>query len=345
MTTTEELILNTSGDFINSSDGIHDVVFNRLNSWHTNGGRRRYYDAEEFKKANFNEAPLIFANTHPINIGKLPLEEALKEVDGRLIGTPQDVLVTNTNSALVGKISVTDDDVNELLKKGLCHISTAFVATPDEHGRYFNIVPNHILVYPIATGIDPGDQSALILNQSDEGQSDTMTEQKNDQLDLMRELVQNQTAKDELQAKVTEQSETIFNQKSQIDDLNKTVAQKDTLLSQKEEVITNQANAIESLNGKVSELTQKISDIKIAEKNARRERIFNQYSAGTKTKFLPRKEELFDDEKYEELIFEMNQDQSGIVKPPSEPSGTQEVAANQSSDKLEYINGVVIKYD
>lgn len=303
---------------------------------HSNNGRSYKYDAEEFRKALplFKETDVVFANTHPQNIGKLPIEDALKEVNGRLAGTPQDVIVNNTGTLFRGSVNLTDSEANELAKEGKLLISTAFSATPDNEGVLRNIIPNHILVYPLDTAILPGDQGALFLNQSEKnGQSDIkmVEDTKNEQLDLMRELVLNQNAKDELQAKITEQNELIFNQKTQLEDKDKVLAQKAADLSKKEELIANQASTIEALNGKVSELSQKIEEIKISEKNKRRERIYNQYLTGTKKAFEARKEEIFDDLKYEDLIFEMNQHQAGIAQPPTEPSGVTEV---QNQGKL-----------
>ena len=322
-----ELVFNT-GQVIDQIDGVHDVVLNRLNSWHYNGGRKRYYDADEFRKVlpDFKDVPHVFAKTHPLNIGKMPLEDALLEVDGRVIGTPQDVLVTNTH-VFMEKIQVTDSEVDELMRQGKVHVSTAFSAPRDEDGKYYNIKPNHVLFYPVDTGIAPGDPASLILNQSEKNGQDTMAEDttKNEQLDLLREIITNQQARDELQVKLNEQSEMIFNQTSEIADLKTTVEQKESLIVQKDELITNQASDIETLKGKVVELSQTLEEIKISEKNKRRERIFNQYAPGIKKQFEPRKEEIFDDGKYEELIFEMNQAQVGLKQPPTEESGTEEI--------------------
>ena len=343
MTEKTELVFNT-GQIIDQSDGVHDVVLNRLNSWHENGGRRRFYDPEEFRKVllEFKDVPHIFAKKHPLNIGKVPLEDALQEVDGRIIGTPQDVLVTNTH-VFMEKIQVTDPEVDELMRQGKIHVSTAFSAPRDEDGRYYDIKPNHVLFFPVDTGIAPGDPASLILNQSEKN-CDTMADEKNEQLDLMRELVQNQNAKDGLQVKLSEQSELIFNQKSEIETLTKTVAQKDELLARKEELITNQATAIETLNGKVAELSQKIEESRISEKNKRRERIFNQYLKGTQKAFETRRDEIFDDSKYDDLIFEMNQYQANVKQPPTEAQGTEDIK-NQEEEKLKYLNGVNYSFD
>jgi chromosome segregation ATPase len=150
-------------------------------------------------------------------------------------------------------------------------------------------------------------------------------------------VIQNQTAKiSEQVTQITEQKELILNQKNEIEGLTKTIAQK-------EEIITNQASAIETLNGKVAELSKQIADINTATKNARRERIYNQYLPGTKKAFEARKEDIFDDGKYEELIFEMNQYQANVKQPPTEESGTVDVA-NQGNEKPKFINGVIMRF-
>lgn len=324
----QELILNT-GLFENSQDTVHEVIYNRLDLPHYNNGKTFRYDAEEFRNvvSLFKDVPLIFAKTHPKNIGKLPLEDALKEVDGKLIGTPQDVFVNNTGTLFRGSVIITDPEANELVNNGKALLSTAFLANPDEKGVLRNLVPNHILVYPSDTGIPPGDFAALFLNQSEKnGLSDNMTEEpKNDTMEYAKELIQHQTMIQNQSEKISEMSEMIFNQKTEIADLKTTVEQKESLIVQKDEIITNQASDIETLKGKVVELSQTLEDIKISEKNKRRERIFNQYAPGIKKQFEPRKEEIFDDGKYEELIFEMNQAQVGLKQPPTEESGTEEI--------------------
>ena len=121
-----ELILNT-GEFVDNSDSVYDVILNRLDLRHENNGKSFKYDAEEFRQALplFKDTPLIFAKVHPQHVGQMPLEDALKEVDGRLVGTPQDVLVNSNGTLFRGKLSITDPEVNELVKEGKALLSTA----------------------------------------------------------------------------------------------------------------------------------------------------------------------------------------------------------------------------
>lgn len=325
-----ELILNT-GEFVDESDSVHDVILNRLDLRHNNNGKSLLYDADEFRSALplFKETPLVFAKTHPQNIGKLPLEDALNEVDGRLVGTPQDVLVNEAGTLFRGRLSITDSEVNELIKKGKVMLSTAFSAAPDENGVLRNIIPNHILVYPSETGILPGDHAALFLNQDlkeiipvgENMADDTKTES----IDLVRELVANQAARDELQVKFSEQTEIVFNQKSELEAKDRTIAEKDKLIADKEALITNQSTEIETLKGKVSELSQALDDVKINQKKAKRDRIFNQFLPGTRKAFEDRKEDLYNDEKFEDLFSEMFQHQAEVGQPPVEESGSEDV--------------------
>jgi hypothetical protein len=324
-----ELILN-SGEFIDATDSVHDVILNRLDLRHSNNGKTYTYDADEFRKALplFKETPLVYASVHPQHIGQMSLEDALKEVDGRLVGTPQDVLVNDPGTLFRGSLHITDPEVRELVKLGKALLSTAFSAAPDSDGVLRNIVPNHILVYPMSTGIDPGDRAALFLNQdSTKNGESTMTEEKKEspQLDLMRELVQNQAAKDELTTKLTEQAELVFNQKSQLEEKDRLLAEKDQLITEKSELITNQTTTIDGLNAKVTELAGVIEEIKSKAKNSKRDRIFNQFLPGTKTAFEERKSELYDDEKYDDLIAEMFAHQSTVKTPPTEESGVVDV--------------------
>ncbi len=338
-----ELILNT-GEFVDNSDSVYDVILNRLDLRHENNGKSFKYDAEEFRQALplFKDTPLIFAKVHPQHVGQMPLEDALKEVDGRLVGTPQDVLVNSNGTLFRGKLSITDPEVNELVKEGKALLSTAFSAAPDENGVLRNIVPNHILVYPAEPGApNPGDQAALFLNQKQEPlkNGDNMgDEPKNDkQLDLMRELVANQAAKDELQTKVTEQTETILNQKSELEAKDRTISEKDGVITQKDELIANQKTEIEALNAKVTELSGVIEESKTNAKKARRDKIFNQFLPGTQKAFETRKEEIYDDAKFEDLFSEMFQHQANVKVPPTEESGTEEIN-NQGNDKKEEVD-------
>jgi len=332
-----ELILNT-GEFIDDQDAVHDVILNRLDLRHDNNGKSFKYDADEFRQALplFKETPLVFAKTHPQNIGKIPIEDALREVDGRLVGTPQDVLVNDTGTLFRGKLTFTDPEVNELVRTGKALLSTAFSATPDENGVLRNIVPNHILVYSADTGIAPGDHAALFLNQKQEDiqNGEIMADEikKDKELDLVRELVTNQAAKEELQTKLTAQTELVFNQKAELENKGRELAEKDALIKTKDELIANQSTEIEGLKAKVTELNGAIGDIKTNAKKARRDKIFNQFLTGTQKAFEARKEEIYDDEKFEDIFSEMFQHQAGVKQPPTEEAGTEEVA-NQGEEK------------
>lgn len=328
-----ELILNT-GEFEDESDSVHDVILNRLDLRHNNNGNSFLYDADEFRSALslFKETPLVFAKVHPTSIGSLPLEDALKEVDGRLVGTPQDVFVNESGTLFRGKLSITDPEVNELIKNGKALLSTAFSAAPDSEGVLRNIIPNHILVYPASTNIAPGDHAALFLNQNIEEVDKPMVDDvKTESLDLMRELVQNQAAKDELQSKVTEQTELIINQKVELEAKVREITEKDAVIAEKEALITNQSSEIETLKAKVTELNQAIADTKLSQKKAKRDRIFNQFLPGTRKAFEERKEEIYDDEKFEDIFSEMFLHQSSAKQAPTEESGIEEVA-NQTQE-------------
>jgi len=330
--------LNT-GEFVEDSDSVYDVILNRLDLRHENNGKSFKYDADEFRQALplFQDTPLIFAKVHPQHVGQMPLEDALREVDGRVIGTPQDVLVNPNGTLFRGKLSITDPEVNELVKEGRALLSTAFSAAPDENGVLRNIVPNHILVYPAEPGApNPGDQAALFLNQKPSKNGDQMGEEpKTDkQLDLMRELVANQAAKDELQVKVTEQTETILNQKADIEAKNRTITEKDGVITQKNELIANQKTEIEALNTKVTELSGIIEEAKTNAKKARRDKIFNQFLPGTQKAFETRKEDIYDDVKFEDIFAEMFQHQANVKTPPTEESGSEEIN-NQGNEKKE----------
>jgi uncharacterized coiled-coil protein SlyX len=334
-----ELILN-SGEFIDESDSVFDLILNRLDLRHTNGGKSFLYDPDEFRKAlpEFLKTIPVFAKVHPQNIGNMLLEDALQEVDGRVVGSFQDVSVNNPGTLFKGKLSITDPEAKELAKQGKLLISTAFSATPDNNGVLRDITPNHVLLYPLEPGSPmPGDQAAMfLLNQKQDEETkngDVMPEEKNGkELDLVKELVQNQAARDELQTKVNEQSETIHNQSTQLTEKDRTIAEKDGLISQKDELITNQKSEIEALNGRITELEKTISENKETAKKARRDRIFNTYSPGTQKAFESRKADLYDDEKYEELIFAMNQHKVDIKEPPTEESGVENVE-NQNSEQ------------
>lgn len=334
-----EFIQNT-GEFIEETDSVYDVILNRLDLRHDNNGKSFKYDADEFRQALpfFKETPLVFATKHPQNIGKMPLEDALREVDGRLVGTPQDVLVNSTGTLFRGKLAIADSEVNELVKTGKALLSTAFSATPDENGVLRNIIPNHILVYPTDTNILPGDQAALFLNQNlatdepSKNGDNVVDEIKEKELDLVRELVANQSAKDELQAKLTEQTELVLNQKVELEAKDRTISAKEALITEKEQLISNQSTEIEALKLKVTELSSVIEEGKTNAKKARRDRIFNQFLSGTQKAFEAKKADIYDDEKFEDLVSEMFAHQASVKQPPTEEEGTEEVQ-NQGEDK------------
>jgi hypothetical protein len=339
-----ELILNT-GEFIDQSDLVHDVILNRLDLLHTNNGKSFVYDADEFRNALplFLEAPWVFAGVHPKNIGKLPMEDALKEVEGRVVGTLNDAVVNDAGTLFRGKVKITDPEVNELVRTGKALLSTAFSATPDDKGVLRNIVPNHILVYPAEPGAPaPGDHAALFLNQTNEnnlqnGDKTMVDETKDKELDLVRELVTNQAARDELQNKLTEQSELVFNQKTQLDEKDRIIAEKDASLKQKDEVITNQTTEVENLKTEVTKLSGTINEIKLNTKKAKRDNFFNQFLAGTQKAFEPRKAEIYDDEKSDDLFAEMFAHQANVKEPPKDVSGNEDVQ-NQDKDVLDEKN-------
>lgn len=332
-----ELILHT-GEFIDESESVHDVILNRLDLRHPNNGKSYLYDPEEFRKAlpEFLETPWIYAGVHPKNIGKLPMEDALKEVEGKIVGAFQDVSVNNTGTLFMGKVSITDPYVDGLIKNGKALLSTAFSATPDKEGVLRNIVPNHVLVYPLDSQIPPGDHAALFLNQQSEKNDQNvknMPDEKNEQLDLMREIIQNQAAKDELQVKLTESTETIHNQQTQLEEKDRLLTEKDGVISQNQELIKNQSTEIETLKGKVSELSQVIADQQTATKNSKRDRIFNQFLPGTRKAFDARKAEIYDDSKFDDLVSEMFEHQAAAMEkqPPVDESGDVDVQ-NQGED-------------
>ena len=335
-----ELILNT-GEFIDLEDAVHDVILNRLDLRHENNGKSFVYDADEFRAALplFKETPLIFASKHPQHVGQMSMEDALREVDGRLVGTPQDVLVNETGTLFRGKLAFSDPEVNELVRKGKALLSTAFSATPDENGVLRNIVPNHILVYSADTGTMPGDHAALFLNQKAETQKVQNGEiimaeeiKKDKELDLVRELVTNQAAREELQTKFTAQTELVFNQKTELENKGREIAEKDGLIKSKDELIANQSTEIEGLKAKVTALDGAIDEIKTNAKKSRRDKIFNQFLPGTQKAFEARKEEIYNDDKFEDIFTDMFQHQSGVKTPPTEVEGTEEVQ-NQGEEK------------
>lgn len=335
-----ELILNT-GEFIDESDSVHDVILNRLDLRHVNNGKSFVYDANEFRNALplFKETPLIFATRHPQHIGQMPLEDALREVNGRVLGTPQDVLVNEPGTLFRGKLAFSDPEVNELVRKGKALLSTAFSATPDNDGVLRNIVPNHILVYPAEPGAPaPGDYAALFLNQTNEnnlqnGDIIMGEEAKEKELNLVKELVLNQAARDELQSKLTEQTELVFNQKTQLDEKDRTIADNVATIKIKDEVITNQTTEIADLKTKITELSGTITDIKTNAKKAKRDKFFNQFLEGTKKAFGARKEEIYDDEKSDDLFAEMFAHQANVKEPPVMESGNEEVLNQETGNQ------------
>lgn len=370
MTHTQELILNT-GEFIEQSGNLHDVILNRLDVPHFNNGKPTFYDADEFRKmlSSFPGSPVVFARSHPNNIGKMSLEDALLEVDGRLVGTGNDAHVNDSGTLFRGNLNITDDDVNELIKKGEIYISTGLLGTRDEHNVLRGIVQNHILLYPVDTGIVPGDHAALFLNQSEKQTSDIMTETKTEPeilgavvtklLDVNKELVGNQTdgKLDDLKGKIDKQKIKAGETDELVKNMREEMKVKDTELStqknvvkEHEELITNQKAEIASLNELITNQATEIEnykiqlkEIKLVEVNKKKERIFNQHSAATVAQFMPRHDEIFNEDSFYDLIGEMNQADVGIpFVPTAVPAGSEHV--NNQSDDMEFVNGIDFSY-
>lgn len=358
---TGELICN-SGEFINRTGTTHQVIYNRLDLPHLNNGKEYIYDPDEIRKALplFQTTHLVFANRHPPNIGKLPLEDALKEVDGRIIGTPQDVLVNNNGTLFFGSVSVVDPEANRLIKEGKARLSSSFEAFPDENGVLLNIIPNHILVYPSDGNPPPGDHAALFLtNQApphtgtEKQRDQTMPENETAELAVAKVTITNQAAEianhkekvSSLEDKLTESKTLITNQESKISTLEGENSTLKTQLEEKAALITNQESELSTLKEEYIKVQNQLQEIKTNEKKARRLRIFNQYLPGTKKVFDSKKEEMlsYDEDTYADFIFEMNQHQSGIKPAPTDEEGTVNVE-NQDTEP-EATNGVSIEKD
>jgi hypothetical protein len=352
MDTTGELICN-SGQFMDQTQHTYEVIFNRLDLPHNNNGKQYVYDAEEFRTALplFKETLLVFAKTHPKNIGKIPLEDALAEVDAKIIGTPQDVLVNNNGTLFRGSVNVTDPEAEELIKTGKALISTSFEATPDEDGVLRNIKPNHILIFPSDTKILPGDQAALFYNQapadgSSKTRDETMSENENPDLAVARLTITNQAAEIEThKAKITTLEEKIEDGKTLIANQETEISDLKAETGKQKELISNQEAEITSLKEEVESFRNQLQEIKDNEKKARRTEIFNQYLAGTQKAFETKKEEMldYDEKQFTNLVFEMNQYQIGVKVAPTEEEGTEHVN-NQETD-AELTNGVSVVKD
>lgn len=314
MTGATELYCNT-GYFVQP----HDVIFNRLDFWHTNNGNQVYYDAAEFEKAlpTFKNIPLVYAKKHSYEIGTLPLDEALANVDGKIVGSLQDIQVNNTGSpTLRGSLNITDPTIDDLIQNGRAYMSTAFYGKLAADSKLTDIRGNHILIYPADPGLPyPNDPAALFLNQS-KGLDDKnntrghkmATEEKTD-IDPSRELIANQSTR------IEEQATLIANQKAQLDE-------KDGVIAKKDELITNQNKEIEKLNGQ-------LKAIRDAEKAKERELFLNQYAEGVVAKFKDRLPELDDPEKMFGLILAMNQEQAKVKPFEDKKADGQQYFSNQ----------------
>ena len=370
MTPTQELILNT-GEFIEQSGNRHDVILNRLDVPHFNNGKPTVYDPDEFRKMLplFPGSPVVFARSHPNNVGKMSLDDALLEVGGRLVGRGNDAQVNDAGTLFRGNLNITDDEVNELIKKGEVYISTGLLGTRDEQNVLRGIVPNHILLYPVDTGIVPGDHAALFLNQSEKQTSDNMTETKTEPeilgavvtklLDVNKELVGNQVdgKLDDLKGKIDKQKVKASESEELVKNMREEIKVKETELStqknvvkENQELITNQQAEIVSLKELITNQSTEIEtyktqlkEIKLVEVNKKKERIFNQHSAATVAQFMPRHDEIFNEDSFYDLVEAMNQADAGIPFVPSAvPAGSEHV--NNQSEDMEFVNGVDFSY-
>ena len=148
----------------------HDAVLQVLDR-ESNGvfmGKEHFEGTEE----QWEAVPVIYAKTHPDpEIVAKNLEEALKQVEGKITGSLKNVhLETAGQPKLMGTLDITEQDVDKQVPEGKLGISTAYFSrmTEGKDGvKVVNgpVVPNHLLVFPITDTEQPGDKGAFILNQ------------------------------------------------------------------------------------------------------------------------------------------------------------------------------------
>jgi hypothetical protein len=345
------MLFSNQGEFT----APRSLILDRLKFWHQNRGVRAYYEPSEFEKAlpTFQKLPLIYANKHPDpDLVKKDLDAAIKAVDGKLAGYATDVFISNTGSPkLQGDVEIIDQEIDQMISNGDIYVSNAFEGFLFNDGVIRSITGNHILLYPTNTNIPPGDQIATFLNQGEEPQQApdpqqviTMTDQKT-ATDPSIEFFANQyEEKVELIATLKAETEankvTIANQGNEISTLKETISglEETAKLAESQKItIENQSTEIDTLNKTVESLRSELLKV---EKTA----FMNQFSVGTVKEFEGRLGEYDNISTRGALINDMWRSEAKVERPPSEPSGTQITAANQSGDKLEYLNGVSVKY-
>lgn len=335
---TEKQFFLNQGEFVSP----HSVILDRLDFWNYNDGRRVFYDKQEFEKAipSLKERPVIFARKHANPDTVLSnIEDALKAVDGKLVGSSIDVSICNTGSPkLCAELDITDPDTDQMIADGKVYLSHAFQGKLDPQNHIYDITGNHILIYPVDTGIPPGDQIATFLNQSTEGI--TMPEEKTDNtIEFFMNQYSEQAKKSAVyEAEVEAQKITIQNQGSKITELETELAD----LKQKATLVEDQTITIQNQGTKILELENELTTLKAEKLESEKKAFMNQFSPGVQKQFEGRIGEYNDPNSRAWLINDMWKAQAAVPPVNTEVSGSITVL-NQGEEPVS--NGVSIVKD
>jgi hypothetical protein len=344
---TEKTFFSNQGEFI----APHTVILDRLDFWNYNNGEMVYYDSKAFEKAipTIENEPIIFARKHAKNsIVNLNLEDALKEVDGKVVGTVKTVSINNTGSPkLLADVDVTDSEVNDMINDGKIYLSHAFDGYLDAQKRIYGIDGNHVLFYPTDTGIPPGDRLATFLNQGIKPQileGEIHTTEKTDKNEtpsiefFANQYTDNVQTIATLRSDVENQKVTIQNQGAKITELESTISE----LTEKASLVEDQTITIQNQGTRILDLENELTTLKAEKLESEKKAFMNQFAPGVQKQFEGRITEYDNPNSRAWLINDMWKAQAAVPQPNTEVSGTVSVM-NQGEEPVS--DGVSIQKD
>ena len=304
----EELYIN-QGEF----SAEHEVVLQIL--------QKEDIPAVQARLSTIPGKPVIYTLSHRGFKGfrGRSTETALKEINATQVGTMGDAWIDYMGRPkLKAKINVTDPDSETNIQTGEVLISDGYWHDPDTpYISSFDF--DHLLIYPLASGIKQGEPAALILNQQPEVNSLAEKTEEPTSLECLNSILKTN------QAELMDREKTILSLNQQIEAKEGIIVQKDKTISEKEILITNQTKEIEGYQ-------KQLADIEAAEELKVNQALFDTYAKGVQDKFESRKSELGDPKTSKRLILEMNQEQAKVKVPEFTKAEGTKFVVNQTTD-------------
>ena len=146
----------------------HDVTLQTLDA----DLRGTFYAKEAFEQSLnlWDGLPLVFAKKHPdFNDFERDQSHALKDINGKIVGSVTKPFINLTgHPRLMGKLDITDPEIDKLITNGAASVSTAFAYEANTDNVLISIQPNHVLIFQEDRQNYPKDRGSLIMNKEDD---------------------------------------------------------------------------------------------------------------------------------------------------------------------------------